>query len=515
MRARPSRPPSGSSPGRALKSSVSSLNDRYLEFAGTTIALGLGDHRRDRRRARERHVGAVGLDRPEHHEPGHHQLVRVAGGLRDQLGEPERPARALDVEDLDAVVELRVPRAAWNARAVVSQPPPAAAGRHDRELPRRVRLRRVVAAGRAARGDDRDERRDREHPADDSARVQPIPHPRTPRYPAILPRRAPGIASPPPSPCSHRRLRWRRQPKAAPPRRPRADRTSDSTPTVPQPTPKDAEARRRRPTKLDPAKTYVATVKTNCGDFEITLDAEARAEDRRARSSRSPTRSFYDGHDDPPHRARASCFQGGDPQGNGTGGPGYSVEEKPPERPGLRRRASWRWPRRGDEPSRARRARSSSSSPATDARASSPPDYALLGQITGGEPVVEKIGAIITDPRTDLPDRPVRDRVDPGDRDRLAQVPDPAGVGGHRSRARAGSARASPSPDRGNSRQPLRRAADVDAQDRRRSPFEHSARASSSSGVGLRRRRRSDRRLLQRPLVDRDAGALELQMRRP
>ena len=35
------------------------------------------------------------------------------------------------------------------------------------------------------------------------------------------------------------------------------------------------------------------------------------------------------------------------------------------------------------------------------------PDYALLGQVTGGMPVVEKIGAIITDPRTDMPDAPV------------------------------------------------------------------------------------------------------------
>ena len=39
---------------------------------------------------------------------------------------------------------------------------------------------------------------------------------------------------------------------------------------------------------------------------------------------------FYDGTADPPDRARASCFQGGDPQGTGKGGPGYSVVEKPP-----------------------------------------------------------------------------------------------------------------------------------------------------------------------------------------
>ena len=36
-----------------------------------------------------------------------------------------------------------------------------------------------------------------------------------------------------------------------------------------------------------------------------------------------------------------------------------------------------------------------------------PADYALVGTVSGGEPAVQKIGAIITDPRTDLPDSPV------------------------------------------------------------------------------------------------------------
>ena len=35
------------------------------------------------------------------------------------------------------------------------------------------------------------------------------------------------------------------------------------------------------------------------------------------------------------------------------------------------------------------------------------PDYALLGEVTGGQRVADKIGAIITDPRTDFPDAPV------------------------------------------------------------------------------------------------------------
>ena len=35
------------------------------------------------------------------------------------------------------------------------------------------------------------------------------------------------------------------------------------------------------------------------------------------------------------------------------------------------------------------------------------PDYALLGKVTGGADVVQRIGAILTDPRTDRPDEPV------------------------------------------------------------------------------------------------------------
>jgi hypothetical protein len=36
-----------------------------------------------------------------------------------------------------------------------------------------------------------------------------------------------------------------------------------------------------------------------------------------------------------------------------------------------------------------------------------PADYALLGKVTSGQEVADKIGAIITDPRTDFPDDPV------------------------------------------------------------------------------------------------------------
>ena len=80
--------------------------------------------------------------------------------------------------------------------------------------------------------------------------------------------------------------------------------------------------------RLDRSKTYVATVSTNCGDFEITLDA--RQAPRTGGSFKSlADKGFYDGTTF--HRIVAGfVIQGGDPTGDGTGGPGYSVVEAPP-----------------------------------------------------------------------------------------------------------------------------------------------------------------------------------------
>jgi cyclophilin family peptidyl-prolyl cis-trans isomerase len=79
---------------------------------------------------------------------------------------------------------------------------------------------------------------------------------------------------------------------------------------------------------IDPAKTYTATIATNCGTMTATLDA-----------STAPTATnnfvflaregFYDGL--PFHRAAEQfVIQGGDPSGDGSGGPGYSVTGEVP-----------------------------------------------------------------------------------------------------------------------------------------------------------------------------------------
>lgn len=154
--------------------------------------------------------------------------------------------------------------------------------------------------------------------------------------------------------------------------------------------------------KLDPSKTYVATVDTNCGVFEITLDAK-RAPTTGGSFKYLADQGFYDGlliHRIVP----GFVFQGGDPKGDGTGGPGYTVTEAPPKdlayRKGVVAMAKNASEAKGESGSQFFVVTGSDA-----AKLSS--DYALLGTITAGQPIVDKIGAIITDPRTDFPDSPV------------------------------------------------------------------------------------------------------------
>ena len=88
-------------------------------------------------------------------------------------------------------------------------------------------------------------------------------------------------------PCPRRRRRPRRPPRRTPGgsrARLRARR---------EPAPKDVEVEKSKD-RLDPAKTYVATVTTNCGEFKIRLDSK-RARRPAARSSTSSTRGSSTG----------------------------------------------------------------------------------------------------------------------------------------------------------------------------------------------------------------------------
>jgi peptidyl-prolyl cis-trans isomerase B (cyclophilin B) len=158
---------------------------------------------------------------------------------------------------------------------------------------------------------------------------------------------------------------------------------------VEKPAPKEAGELKKPTEKLDKSKTYVATLATTCGDIEITLDAK-RAPITGGSFKYLADQKFFDGLNF--HRIVADfVIQGGDPQGDGNGGPGYSVEEAPPSNlkytEGIVAMAKTQTEPAGTSGSQFFIVTGPGAATLT-------PDYALLGKVTKGMDVVTKIGGI-------------------------------------------------------------------------------------------------------------------------
>jgi peptidyl-prolyl cis-trans isomerase B (cyclophilin B) len=133
-----------------------------------------------------------------------------------------------------------------------------------------------------------------------------------------------------------------------------------------------------------------AIVDTSCGEFEITLDTE-RAPKTANSFAYLAQEGFYD--DLVFHRiAPGFVIQGGDPLGTGTGGPGYTVDEKPPSNLQYTKGVVAMAKSPAEPPGRS----GSQFFVVTGAAAPLPPDYALVGQVTDGIDVVERIGKLGT-----------------------------------------------------------------------------------------------------------------------
>ena len=111
--------------------------------------------------------------------------------------------------------------------------------------------------------------------------------------------------------------------------------SSDSTTTasasgckqVPTPKPKQVSLKAPKQT-VKAGEKLTAVVETSCGTFDIALDTK-RAPKTTNSFAYLADQGFYDGLTF--HRiVPGFVIQGGDPLGTGTGGPGYSVVEKPP-----------------------------------------------------------------------------------------------------------------------------------------------------------------------------------------
>jgi peptidyl-prolyl cis-trans isomerase B (cyclophilin B) len=138
--------------------------------------------------------------------------------------------------------------------------------------------------------------------------------------------------------------------------------------------------------KLDPSKTYVATVATNCGEFEITLDAK-RAPRTGGSFKYLADKGFYDGLGF--HRiVPGFVIQGGDPKGTGAGGPGYSIVEAPPADLTYDKGVVAMAKTAIEEPGTS----GSQFFVVTADGVALEPDYALVGEVSAGMDVVELIG---------------------------------------------------------------------------------------------------------------------------
>jgi cyclophilin family peptidyl-prolyl cis-trans isomerase len=175
------------------------------------------------------------------------------------------------------------------------------------------------------------------------------------------------------------------------------DESSSSTPA-----PKASAAPKPPYTPLDPSKTYTAKMVTSMGTLTIALDAK-RAPKTGGSFKHLADTHFYDGLTF--HRiVPGFVIQGGDPKGDGSGGPDYSVVEAPPSdlkyTPGV-----------------VAMAKTQAEAPGTSGSqffivigpdaAQLTPDYALVGNVTKGMNVAEEIGRVKSDPTTGQPSKKV------------------------------------------------------------------------------------------------------------
>ncbi|MCD6015473.1 MAG: peptidyl-prolyl cis-trans isomerase cyclophilin type [Solirubrobacterales bacterium] len=148
-------------------------------------------------------------------------------------------------------------------------------------------------------------------------------------------------------------------------------------------------------------ETAAATVETSCGSFVIELDTKGSPKTANSFAFLAE-QGFYDGTVF--HRiAPGFVIQGGDPKGDGTGGPGYSVTEAPPQDTTYAKGLVAMAKTAVEPPGTSGSQFFVVTAPAD---AGLPPDYAVLGEVTEGTDVVEAIGEL-GDPATEQPLQPV------------------------------------------------------------------------------------------------------------
>jgi cyclophilin family peptidyl-prolyl cis-trans isomerase len=132
---------------------------------------------------------------------------------------------------------------------------------------------------------------------------------------------------------------------------------------------------------------YEVTFETNCGSFTVAMD-----EDLGGLSAASfvqlAENGFYEGTYF--HRiAPGFVIQGGDPTGTGTGGPGYTTRDAPPD-DAQYPKYTVAMAKGAAEPA----GTSGSQFFVMTGDSGLPPDYAIVGEVTKGQKVIDAIGEL-------------------------------------------------------------------------------------------------------------------------
>jgi len=139
---------------------------------------------------------------------------------------------------------------------------------------------------------------------------------------------------------------------------------------------------------LDPAKTYRLVFVTNCGTFTVTLNQKLAPNATGSLVSLA-RRGFFT--DTSFHRiVRGFVIQGGDPTGTGTGGPGYETHDTVPKTAAYLHGVVAMAKTGTEAPGTA----GSQFFVVTGQDAGLPPDYAIVGKVTKGLAVVDRIGLL-------------------------------------------------------------------------------------------------------------------------
>jgi peptidyl-prolyl cis-trans isomerase B (cyclophilin B) len=152
---------------------------------------------------------------------------------------------------------------------------------------------------------------------------------------------------------------------------------------------------------LDPAKTYYVVLKTSCGTIRIKLDQQAHPKTANVFASLVKA-NYYDGTGF--HRVvKGWVVQGGDPAGDGSGGPSWQVVEAP-GKDAKYDRGTVAMAKTATDPDGAS---GSQFFIVVGQDAGLPPQYAIAGKVKTGRKVVDAISNLGTDGADGPPSRPV------------------------------------------------------------------------------------------------------------